>query len=56
MNLILLTSSEVRELRQLLRDARTKPAGAEVFAALYRPWCHSAGATEGGGAVEERGC
>lgn len=44
LNLILLTSPEVRELRQLLADASSNPQGAALFAALYPCWCHSAGA------------
>lgn len=43
LNLILLTASEVRELRDLLRDARSNTAGADNFTAMYSCWSHSAG-------------
>jgi hypothetical protein len=52
LNLILLTAIEVKELRTLLRDARARPAGADVFTALYSCWSHSAG---GGSAGQGRG-
>ena len=44
LNLILLTSPEVRELRELLREAGQDPRGAAFFNALYPCWSHSTGA------------
>lgn len=44
LNLILLTSPEVRELRDKLREAATRPSGASLFSALYPCWAHSTGA------------
>lgn len=44
LNLILLTGSEVRELRNVLKEARTEQQGTANFAALYSCWAHSAGA------------
>lgn len=45
LHLILVTSSEVSDLRQALRDIQEEPSGAgsRVFKALYSCWCHSAG-------------
>ena len=44
LNLIMLTSPELRDLRKLLRD-ESSAEGRALFATLYRCWCHSAGAT-----------
>ena len=44
LNLILLTSPEVRELRDQLREAASRPPGAALFTALYPCWTHSTGA------------
>ncbi|GAX78869.1 hypothetical protein CEUSTIGMA_g6308.t1 [Chlamydomonas eustigma] len=44
LNLILLTSPEVRELRDQLREAGASPPGAALFASLYPCWTHSTGA------------
>lgn len=43
LNLILLTASEVRELRDVLRDAASSASGSTNFTALYSCWSHSAG-------------
>lgn len=44
LNLILLTSTELHELRSLLRDLRTDES-CSLFCCLYRTWCHSPVAT-----------
>lgn len=44
LNLILLTSSELNELRSQLRDLRTDES-CSLFCCLYRTWCHSPVAT-----------
>ncbi|KAK9844103.1 hypothetical protein WJX81_004529 [Elliptochloris bilobata] len=44
LNLILLTSPELRDLRALLQRAGAGGEGAALFSALYRSWCHSVGA------------
>ncbi|KAJ0038771.1 hypothetical protein Pint_22392 [Pistacia integerrima] len=41
LNLILLTSSELSELRDLLKQSLVNPAGKELFVSLYASWCHS---------------
>lgn len=41
MNLILLTSSELSELRDLLKKSLVNPAGKDLFVSLYASWCHS---------------
>ncbi|KAM7271617.1 hypothetical protein ACFE04_030831 [Oxalis oulophora] len=41
LNLILLTSSELYELRDLLKQSLVKPAGKDLFVSLYASWCHS---------------
>ena len=41
MSLILLTSSELFELRGRLKQALSSPAGRELFTTLYRSWCHN---------------
>ena len=41
MSLILLTSSELFELRGRLKHALSSPAGRELFTTLYRSWCHN---------------
>jgi len=42
LNLILLTSSELSELRVLLKQSLVNNAGKDLFDALYLSWCHSA--------------
>ena len=41
MNLILLTSSELFELRGRLKSSLSSPTGRELFTTLYRSWCHN---------------
>lgn len=41
LNLILLTSSELYELRDLLKQSLVNPAGKDLFVSLYASWCHS---------------
>ncbi|KAG5532063.1 hypothetical protein RHGRI_026619 [Rhododendron griersonianum] len=41
LNLILLTSSELSELRGLLKHSLVNPAGKDLFLSLYSSWCHS---------------
>ncbi|CAO2829981.1 unnamed protein product [Amaranthus hypochondriacus] len=41
LNLILLTSSELSELRELLKQSLYNSAGKDLFHALYASWCHS---------------
>lgn len=41
LNLILLTSSELSELRVLLKQSLVNNAGKDLFHALYPSWCHS---------------
>ncbi|XP_024025715.1 protein VAC14 homolog isoform X2 [Morus notabilis] len=41
LNLILLTSSELSELRDLLKKSLVNPAGKDLFVSLYASWCHS---------------
>ncbi|XP_057528713.1 protein VAC14 homolog isoform X1 [Amaranthus tricolor] len=41
LNLILLTSSELSELRELLKQSLFNSAGKDLFHALYASWCHS---------------
>ncbi|TXG57046.1 hypothetical protein EZV62_018359 [Acer yangbiense] len=41
LNLILLTSSELSELRDLLKQSLVIPAGKDLFVSLYASWCHS---------------
>ncbi|KAL1803463.1 hypothetical protein ACET3Z_032110 [Daucus carota] len=41
LNLILLTSSELSDLRDLLRKSLVNAAGKDLFLALYASWCHS---------------
>eukprot|EP01018_Ginkgo_biloba_P036307 Gb_38749 [translate_table: standard] len=45
LNLILLTSSELAELRALLKQSLSNTAGRDLFVALYTSWCHSPMAT-----------
>lgn len=45
LNLILLTSSELAELRALLKQSLMNTAGRDLFLALYSSWCHSPMAT-----------
>lgn len=35
---------QLADLRDMLREAATNPAGADLFAALYPSWSHSSGA------------
>ncbi|KAI7987076.1 DNA topoisomerase 2 [Camellia lanceoleosa] len=41
LNLILLTSSELSELRDLLKQSLVNDAGKDLFLSLYSSWCHS---------------
>ncbi|KAM7254804.1 hypothetical protein ACFE04_020045 [Oxalis oulophora] len=41
LNLILLTSSELSELRDVLKQSLVKPAGKDLFVSLYASWSHS---------------
>ncbi|KAL9244201.1 hypothetical protein vseg_018003 [Gypsophila vaccaria] len=41
LNLILLTSYELSELRELLKKSLIDNAGKDLFKALYASWCHS---------------
>ncbi|CAN1796521.1 Protein VAC14 homolog [Linum perenne] len=41
LNLILLTSSELAELRDLLKQSLVNAAGRDLFQSLYASWCHS---------------
>ncbi|KAF2534194.1 hypothetical protein F2Q70_00031657 [Brassica cretica] len=41
LNLILLTSSELSKLRNLLRGSLVTREGKELLVALYASWCHS---------------
>ncbi|GMJ09645.1 hypothetical protein like AT2G01690 [Hibiscus trionum] len=41
LNLILLTSSELSELRALLKQSLVSAAGKDLFVSLYASWCHS---------------
>ncbi|KAK3002902.1 hypothetical protein RJ639_019999 [Escallonia herrerae] len=41
LNLILLTSSELSELRDLLKQSLVNAAGKDLFISLYASWCHS---------------
>ncbi|RZC74862.1 hypothetical protein C5167_050339 [Papaver somniferum] len=45
LNLILLTSSELSELRALLKGSLVNAAGKDLFVSLYCSWCHSPMAT-----------
>lgn len=45
LNLILLTSTELSELRALLKKSMVNPAGKDLFVSLYASWCHSPTAT-----------
>lgn len=45
LNLILLTSSELAELRALLKKSLINAAGKDLFVSLYSSWCHSPTAT-----------
>lgn len=44
LNIILLTSTELFELRNLLKDVETQE-GRSLFACLYQSWCHNPVAT-----------
>ncbi|KAE8699026.1 Protein VAC14-like protein [Hibiscus syriacus] len=41
LNLILLTSSELSKLRELLKQSLGNAAGKDLFVSLYASWCHS---------------
>lgn len=41
LNLILLTSSELSGLRDLLKNSLVNDAGRDLFVSLYASWCHS---------------
>ncbi|KAE9607520.1 putative vacuole morphology and inheritance protein [Lupinus albus] len=41
LNLILLTSWELSEIRDLLKQALVNPAGKDLYVSLYASWCHS---------------
>ncbi|KAI0492962.1 hypothetical protein KFK09_027238 [Dendrobium nobile] len=41
LNLILLTSSELANLRELLKQSLINPSGKDLFISLYSSWCHS---------------
>ncbi|XP_058732506.1 protein VAC14 homolog [Vicia villosa] len=41
LNLILLTSSELSEIRVLLKQTLVNPAGRDLYVSLYASWCHS---------------
>ncbi|KAK4264056.1 hypothetical protein QN277_029396 [Acacia crassicarpa] len=41
LNLILLTSSELSELRALVKQLVANPAGKDLYVSLYASWCHS---------------
>lgn len=45
LNLILLTSSELSELRVLLKHSLVNSSGKDLFISLYSSWCHSPMAT-----------
>ncbi|XP_043706317.1 protein VAC14 homolog [Telopea speciosissima] len=45
LNLILLTSSELSDLRDLLKQSLLNAAGKDLFVSLYSSWCHSPMAT-----------
>ncbi|XP_010271349.1 PREDICTED: protein VAC14 homolog [Nelumbo nucifera] len=45
LNLILLTSSELSGLRDLLKQSLVNAAGKDLFVSLYSSWCHSPMAT-----------
>ncbi|CAI9779134.1 unnamed protein product [Fraxinus pennsylvanica] len=44
LNLILLTSTELSDLRGLLKQSMFNDAGKKLFLSLYASWCHSPGA------------
>ncbi|CAM8953096.1 unnamed protein product [Rhodiola kirilowii] len=41
LNLILITSSELSALRNLLKQSLANPDGKDLFVSLYASWCHS---------------
>ncbi|XP_038984891.1 protein VAC14 homolog [Phoenix dactylifera] len=45
LNLILLTSTELAELRALLKQSLVNSSGKDLFVSLYSSWCHSSMAT-----------
>ncbi|KAG6542133.1 hypothetical protein Mapa_016485 [Marchantia paleacea] len=45
LNLILLTATELSDLRSMLKNSLSSTAGSKLFVALYSSWCHSPMAT-----------
>lgn len=45
LNLILVTSTELGKLRELLKRSSVNAAGRDLFVSLYSSWCHSPMAT-----------
>lgn len=45
LNLILLTSAELFELRSLIKKSLVTPQGRDLFITLYTSWCHNPVAT-----------
>ncbi|XXG51177.1 hypothetical protein AAC387_Pa02g5009 [Persea americana] len=45
LNLILVTSTELAELRVLLKQSMVNAAGKDLYVSLYSSWCHSPMAT-----------
>lgn len=45
LNLILVTSTELAKLRELLKRSSVNAAGRDLFVSLYSSWCHSPMAT-----------
>ncbi|XP_057750361.1 protein VAC14 homolog isoform X2 [Arachis stenosperma] len=41
LNFILLTSLELSEIRDLLKQSLVNPAGKDLYVSLYASWCHS---------------
>ncbi|XP_019423527.1 PREDICTED: protein VAC14 homolog isoform X2 [Lupinus angustifolius] len=41
LNLILLTSPELSEIRELLKQSLVNTAGKDLYVSLYASWCHS---------------
>ncbi|XP_020233089.1 protein VAC14 homolog isoform X3 [Cajanus cajan] len=41
LNLILITSLELAEIRDLLKQSLVNPAGKDLYVSLYASWCHS---------------
>lgn len=45
LNLILITSTELFDLRALLKQSLVNAAGKDLYISLYSSWCHSPVAT-----------